>query len=706
MGVRLSIIGKAADTRMHFSPQTRRVCLAALLICLAVPYGRAESYSGQQYQRAQRMHAALDAKLTTRRTRDDYNRVIDAYHAVSQSDPGSPYAVASMAAMADLFAEEGRVFHDPKQLQYAIWEYEDLRKRYPNSDYAHSALLNEGDIYELDLRDLSRAKETFELFLRLYPHSSMGVEARYELAAIRRKEHPAEVRRETAAVAKTPARPVAESPSRATQTSASVMVPAQPASKPVETVRRGVEARVTPVKIAPVETASVAASTVVGSAGLPLVMGIEHWSTADSTRVVIRLQKEVQYEAARTTDPDRIFFDLYGARLSPALIGRSTEVVRDGFLRGISVTQLTQDVTRVVLDVSPVSDYSAFYLPTPPRLIVDVRGRARGSATSVTHTVTRRAVVSDLGAMREPAQEVRATPRPTMGPVAARVPGTRPATRAGESSRVLPAPLKSMTPVVPGHPAAVPTLEPNAPTMVRALGLKIHRIVIDPGHGGYDSGTIGPNGLEEKTVTLDVALRLGRLLQQKLGAEVFYTRDTDTFVPLETRTAIANKDRADLFISIHVNSNPDTAIRGAATYYLSFTNSADALELAARENAVSKRSIHQLSDLVKKIALNDKLNESRIFAQDVEQSLYSGMEQGNPGFEDLGVKKAPFVVLIGANMPSILAEVSFLSNPQSAQDLTEPAYRERIAESLYRGVAKYVDSVNGMHIAQAGGVGR
>jgi N-acetylmuramoyl-L-alanine amidase len=445
---------------------------------------------------------------------------------------------------------------------------------------------------------------------------------------------------------------------------------------------------------------------VVGSPGLPLVMGIQHWSTADSTRVVIRLQKEVQYEAARTTHPDRIFFDLYGARLSPGMIGQSSVTVHDGFLKSISTTQLTQDVTRVVLDVSPVSDYSAFYLPSPPRLIVDVRGRAHALTARRSTRGEKPAAGTALAAMSEPTHEVKATPTPTMGPVAARVPGTRPAmnevVRGTGTRSELPPPLKSMTPAVPGHPAPVPAMQADAPTMVRALGLKIHRIVIDAGHGGHDSGTIGANGLEEKTVTLDVALRLGRLLQRKLGAEVFYTRDTDTFVPLETRTAIANKDRADLFISIHVNSNPDTAIRGVATYYLSFTNSADALELAARENAVSKQSIHQLSNLVKKIALNDKLNESRLFAQDVEQSLYGGLDSGNPGFEELGVKKAPFVVLIGANMPSILAEISFLSNPQSAHELTKPAYRQRIAESLYKGVAEYVDSVNGMSLAQNG----
>ncbi len=203
-------------------------------------------------------------------------------------------------------------------------------------------------------------------------------------------------------------------------------------------------------------------------------------------------------------------------------------------------------------------------------------------------------------------------------------------------------------------------------------------------------------------MVLDVALRLGKLLKQRLGADVVYTRGDDTFIPLETRTAIANQDRADLFISVHANSSPDTSARGVEVYYLSFTSSADALEVAARENATSDESIHELSDLVKKIALQDKINESRAFAEDVDQSLYAGLDAGNPGLKDRGVKKAPFVVLIGANMPSILAEISFLTNPDDASELRQGQYRQRIAESLYRGVSRYVASLNGVRVAQAG----
>ncbi len=236
-------------------------------------------------------------------------------------------------------------------------------------------------------------------------------------------------------------------------------------------------------------------------------------------------------------------------------------------------------------------------------------------------------------------------------------------------------------------------------SLTRALGLKIGKIVIDAGHGGHDTGTIGPNGLLEKDLVLDVARRLGRLLETRLGAEVAYTRRDDTFVPLETRTAIANRDRADLFISIHANSSRDSDARGVETYYLNFTSSPEALEVAARENAVSEKSIHELQDLVKKIALKDKIDESREFASDVQDSLYGGLALNSAGVRNRGVKKAPFIVLIGANMPSILAEISFVSNPMDERKLETSEQRQRIAESLYRGVARYAGGLSGVKVA-------
>jgi N-acetylmuramoyl-L-alanine amidase len=308
---------------------------------------------------------------------------------------------------------------------------------------------------------------------------------------------------------------------------------------------------------------------------------------------------------------------------------------------------------------------------------------------------------------------VKATKHPTTAPVVQSVSGTTPEVQPNEleAENTAPSspvsnkknPNKTTTSADANAPPihAATTTATGERSMVRALGLKIGRIVVDAGHGGHDSGTLGPGGIEEKDIVLDVALRLGKLLKQRLGADVIYTRDDDTFIPLETRTAIANKAQADLFISVHANSSSDPSARGVETYYLNFTTSADALEVAARENAVSDQSIHQLSDLVKKITLQDKISESREFASDVQQSLYTGLEDGNAGLKDRGVKKAPFVVLIGANMPSILAEISFLTNPDDARELHEPEYRERIAESLYGGVARYVGSLSGVRIAQS-----
>src|SRR5580700_854209 len=236
-------------------------------------------------------------------------------------------------------------------------------------------------------------------------------------------------------------------------------------------------------------------------------------------------------------------------------------------------------------------------------------------------------------------------------------------------------------------------------SLIRALGLKIGKIVIDPGHGGHDTGTIGPNGLEEKDLVLEVGKRLGKMLETRLGAEVVYTRKDDTFIPLETRTAIANQERADLFISIHANSSQDPTARGVETYYLNFTSSAEALDVAARENAASDKSVYELQDLVKKIALKEKIEESREFATNVQHALHSGLAAKSPGIRDRGVKKAPFIVLIGANMPSILAEISFVSNPGDERKLQTSEYRQKIAESLYHGIAKYVSGLSGVKMA-------
>lgn len=238
------------------------------------------------------------------------------------------------------------------------------------------------------------------------------------------------------------------------------------------------------------------------------------------------------------------------------------------------------------------------------------------------------------------------------------------------------------------------------PSLTRVLGLKLGRVVIDAGHGGHDAGTHGVSGLLEKDVVLDVSLRLGALLQDRLGSEVIYTRNDDTYVPLEERTRIANDHKADLFLSIHANSSPFKSVGGVETYYLNFTTTKSSLDLAAKENAGSQSSIFDLKDVLAKIAMKDKIDESREFASSIQTSLFAVSAKNNAAVKNRGIKKAPFVVLIGASMPSVLAEIGFLTNSADEALLRKPEQRQKIAEALYKGVAAYAESLSHFQVAK------
>ena len=270
--------------------------------------------------------------------------------------------------------------------------------------------------------------------------------------------------------------------------------------------------------------------------------------------------------------------------------------------------------------------------------------------------------------------------------------GSRPA-----GSSVLPRPTPPAAP--PAESRATPARR-GSRSLTRALGLKLGRIVLDPGHGGNDFGTSSPNGLHEKELVLDVAQRLGLLLEEQLGAEVIYTREDDRFVALERRTEFANEQKADLFISVHANSSPFKQAAGPETYFLNFTSAREALEVASRENASSGKTIFELKDLLQKIALNEKLTESRDFAAKVQSSMMA-MTKSTAPQRDRGVKRAPFVVLIGAQMPSILTEIGFVSNPREEALLKRSDYRRKIAEALAKGVVQYATSLSRFQVAHA-----
>ena len=717
------------------------------------------------WEAAEQGRDALEAIPEGDRTHAQYMRAMDAYRAIYHTHPADLHAAAAVNAVAELLAEQGRVFHDDRLLKAAIGQYEFLRKQYPGSSLRVQALLTEGEIEQNDLTDAAAARSYYQQLLKDYPRSEQAEEARAGVASLEQEsaDRESRTREQGTTKGKSASQRVNES-AEVLATPGTTLPPMPPtnASAP-EAELQDVDAQTRPTLSAAADVHRSGQH----SSGRALVTGVRHWSTPTYTRVAIDLGDSVTYEAARVPHPDRIYFDLHGARLAAALVGKSFNVTDDGFLKRVRAAQYSNDVTRVVLDVSDVSEYSAFLLPNPYRLIIDIHGgkaselagqragksagegNANTAGTRVPAPHTARVVSStsarpvpnavatknpdaanELADLSVVPGRVDATRKPTSRPISAVVAdGEVAGDRMIETKRTIPdslaapsLPAASMNNTLSAVANAAPTSSLNstrrarrghaagasatparaaAPmadgetSLVRALGLKIGRIVIDAGHGGHDSGTIGADGLEEKDVVLDVALRLGELLHDRLGAEIIYTRSDDTFIPLETRTAIANKAQADLFISVHANSSPDDSARGVEVYYLNFTSDPTALDVAARENAVSDQSIHQLSDLVKKITLKDKIAESREFASDVEGSLYSGLARGNAGLKDRGVKKAPFVVLIGANMPSILAEISFVTNPKDAQQLRDPDYRERVAESLYRGVAHYEAGLSG-----------
>jgi N-acetylmuramoyl-L-alanine amidase len=655
-----------------------------LLALTAVPAPasshRSEAWARSQFATADRMRDALNARPAADRTRHDYQQAIDAYRRVYYGSPTSTKADPSVVAVAELMVEMGERLDDDDILRKAVRQYEFLRREYPGSKNRSDALFAIGKIYQDDLDDPQEARTAFQEFLRHYPGSHLADDARKSLA----RDAP------------------------------------QGGGK----VEAGRDAEETPPDS---REGSGKASSGRDSGGeaagegekLLHVTGIRHWSTPDYTRVAIDLEQDVKFESQRIGSPDRIFFDLLDTKLAATLVGKTFDV-EDGFLRKIRVAQFERGRTRVVLEVDDLSDYNAFLLPNPPRLIIDIHGKPEANPRTAQAASAATSQLAKSGLM--PAGSAKTDAEPELSAGVATNNGLK---NNGVKKKIVEADSNDEAPMAEanlaepkraGKAAVTPASErskvrftrsareaqPMAKgdrSLIRALGLKIGKIVIDPGHGGFDTGTIGPNGLLEKDLVLDVSRRLGKLLEVRLGAEVDYTRRDDTFIPLETRTAIANQDQADLFISVHANSSRDPDARGVETYYLNFSSSAEALEVAARENAVSEKSIHELQDLVKRIALQEKIDESREFATDVESALHSGLALKNPGLRDRGVKKAPFIVLIGANMPSILAEVSFVSNPGDERRLETSEFRQRIAESLYRGIAKYVGGLSGVKVA-------
>jgi N-acetylmuramoyl-L-alanine amidase len=552
------------------------------------------------------------------------------------------------------------------QVSTVMTSFEAVVRRYPTSGYADDALWHAGSLADAAYQRLNRGEDKekalklYRWLVSQYPQSTFVKQANRKIAALTKVPAPS-----TPAVAAAPARnlpaPVAAVPPPPPTPKPSPAVVATTTSTALAAAPSPLApgAPVVPATPAP-ESPSVASIADPGatapaapSPDRATLTGIQRVVLPDSVRITLELDKEVAYREERLSGPSRLFFDLKNVQLTPALMDKVLSY-NSGIINKIRVGRHPDNMVRVVLDLEDVKKYSVFTLYSPFRLVID--------------------------AERTVALTAAAAPPPPPPPVEIRE-----------------QPIAAPTPE-PAPPAAAPAV-PSANvaggfSMARQLGLSVSRIVIDPGHGGHDPGTMA-KGLTEANLTLDVALRLEKLLQKELGVEVVLTRRTDVYIPLEERTAIANRHNADLFLSIHANSSRNASAKGIETYFLSFASSPEAEAIAARENATSGKEMHHLPDLLKAISLNNKLDESRDLANMVQESLVSTLKRTNKDVRSRGVKKAPFVVLIGAAMPSVLAEISFLTNRQELQLVKTAAYKDRIAQALYTAVLRYRKSLKG-----------
>ncbi len=406
-----------------------------------------------------------------------------------------------------------------------------------------------------------------------------------------------------------------------------------------------------------------------------VVKTIRNWSEGAYTRIVIDQKGPVKFQAKELKNPDRLVFDLMNAQVDPAL-NKEPLPINDGILKQVRASQYTPDTVRIVLDLASIKSYAAFPLHNPERLVIDVTGEG------VREGVSDETVVSSTSGTQVTTENTSAQQ-------------TGPTTTQKGDIKSGTTDMKISLPKALGSKSS----DNEKLSLSRQLGLKIKTIAIDAGHGGHDPGAIGKSGLKEKNITLDVAKRLAVLVKERLGCNVVMTRDKDVFIPLEQRPFIAKSKGADLFVSIHVNANRKRMTRGIETYVQSLRASdREAMATAARENAMSTKKLSELKSeldrIFSELTRDDKIEESLYLADSVQGSLVRNLKQVNSHAGDLKakIKRAFFYVLINTEMPSILAEIGFISNPEEEKMLEKDSYRQSVAEALYQGVKKYVEA--------------
>ena len=557
------------------------------------------------------------------------------------TEAGRKYSVAC-ERLADLKKS-------PKKKKYrSYWmdcarTFELVEKKYPSSPAAGDACFERAGLY-LDMyqvtkygRDLSESVQAYEKCQTVYPRHARAPEALYHIIALS-----LDYKKDNVAATKIYTKLSSTYPDSSWTGKAKARLGLNTAVR--KKVKKEPESRKTPLPI-------IAAPQSLKDLGV--VKSIRHWSGGAYTRIVIDQDKAVKFQAQELKNPDRLVFDLLNARVDDS-VDKDPMPVNDGILKQVRASQFEPGTVRVVLDLASIKSYMAFPLHDPERLVIDVTGENSETAAES------RPATSQTGTL--PKEEPRKQEQPALS--------------KSESNDKQGGEKLSLS---------------------RQLGLKIKTIAIDAGHGGHDPGALGRGGLKEKDITLDIARRLAALVREKLNCNVIMTRDRDEFIQLEDRPAIAKTRGADLFVSIHVNANKKRKARGIETYIQSLTASdRDAMATAARENSMTTKKLSQLKSELDRIfadlTRDDKLEESLKLAHSVQGSLVETMKPVQKHEVNLGVKRAFFYVLINTEMPSILAECGFISNPDEEKLLRRESYRQGLAEALFQGVKKYVDA--------------
>ena len=620
------------------------------------------------YEQACKLRSEID--LSSDSARDLLLKCAATYRRVYLNDPHSSYASEAIYEEGVLYQEAGDAFGDRRHYTLAAKRFEFLVKDYGGNRQCPDALKRLVTIYAQKLNDPQASQSAYERLKTNYrfAHSTIN-EAETKL-----KFNSPE-----------PQKPEKSSESREIQTSKLVSV-----------------------------------------------QNIRFQSKPEHTRIMIDLDGEASYSRGLISNPDRIYFDISNARLAEGFRRRNI-AVGDALLKQIRTSQNRPATVRVVLDVLEAQHCLVRETQDPSQLVIELKpessakiaqkapdssvaakkssNQASGSKSVAIKSAGHSLTAKTLSKLPQNADTVRTRYEKNHNPPLAVTTAAESLTETSPSStasginnpsrdkgNALSADLKIELPQSE-KPRFDPSLAPASPTLrgtrtlTRMLGLKIGRIVLDPGHGGHDLGAVGPGGSLEKNLTLSLARQLKCLIEDKIGSEVILTRNDDSFVSLEDRTAIANRHRADLFISIHANYSRHRSVSGAETYYLDFAGTKAERDVAARENASAVSNVSDLENLVKKIAVADKSAESRELASMLQNRLHTQTRSLFPAARNRGVRRAPFVVLIGANMPSVLAEVAFLSNPKDEETLKEESNQNVLSRALYSGIESYIKSL-------------